>query len=182
MKIFVEVLKLNFEFGLDSPVIVTVGNWTQGIDFEYEGLLISDNELVTNEKPVVNKTLIITTIESDSCYRLTSMGEEEGYCVELATHLSKLVGFDYKFKIVADNRYGRPDTITGYWDGMIGELTRGVRPFLKGVYMNFGITSTMSLIPKLELMDKIFAGSRFGSGRLNNYISESECGRFLGPF
>jgi hypothetical protein len=128
MKMFVEVLKLNFEFGLDSPVIVTVGNWTQGINFEYEGLLIGDRSSLTNERPVVNKTLVISTIENSSCYKRTATGEEQGYCVELAAHLSKLVGFNYKMKVVGDNRYGRPDAITGAWDGIVGEITRGVRP------------------------------------------------------
>jgi len=126
MKLFVEVLKLNYEFGLESPVLTTVGNWTQGINYEYEGLLIADKSLLTNEKPVINKTLVITTIQSSSCYTKEESGEEKGYCVDLAKHLSKLVGFTYKFKTVGDGRYGKPDGITGVWDGMIGEVTRGV--------------------------------------------------------
>lgn len=56
----------------------------------------------------------------------TDPGQEEGYCVELAQHLAKLVGFHYKLKLVTDGRYGKPDPLTGQWDGMIGEVVRGV--------------------------------------------------------
>lgn len=37
-----------------------------------------------------------------------------------------MVGFNYKFKTVADEKYGKVDSITGQWDGMIGEVARGV--------------------------------------------------------
>lgn len=46
--------------------------------------------------------------------------------MELAQHLSKLVGFHYKLKLVGDGKYGQP-SLTGQWDGMIGEVIRGVR-------------------------------------------------------
>jgi ABC-type amino acid transport substrate-binding protein len=45
--------------------------------------------------------------------------------VDLAQHLSKVIGFQYKLKLVSDGRYGRPDLVTGQWDGMIGEVIRG---------------------------------------------------------
>lgn len=56
------------------------------------------------------------------------MGNEryEGYCADLAVEISKIVGFDYELKIVTDNKYGaRMDS--GMWNGMVGELTTGVR-------------------------------------------------------
>lgn len=45
--------------------------------------------------------------------------------MELAQHLAKLVGFHYKLKLVNDGKYGQP-LMTGQWDGMIGEVIRGV--------------------------------------------------------
>jgi len=63
---------------------------------------------------------------SSACYFKTDSGIEEGFCVDLAQHLSKLVGFHYKFRVVGDGHYGRPNPLTGRWDGMIGEVMRGV--------------------------------------------------------
>ncbi len=51
---------------------------------------------------------------------------DQGFCVDLANQLGKLVGFHFKFKLVSDGRYGRPDPLNGQWDGMIGEVVRGV--------------------------------------------------------
>lgn len=52
--------------------------------------------------------------------------ELEGYCVDLISMISKKVGFRYKLHLVKDNRYGAMDA-SGSWNGMIGEVIRGVR-------------------------------------------------------
>lgn len=63
-KLFVEILKLVSHNSIDDePSFQLVGNWSQGISYEYEGILLSDKNLLLNEKPSINKTLIITTIE-----------------------------------------------------------------------------------------------------------------------
>lgn len=65
--------------------------------------------------------------------------------MELAQHLSKLVGFHYKIKLVADGRYGKPDPLTGQWDGMVGEVIRGVSPstnlLIRTKYWNFEVNA-----------------------------------------
>lgn len=55
-----------------------------------------------------------------------SRGSElEGYCIDLLAQLSKMLGFKYKLHLVKDNRYGAMDP-SGNWNGMIGEIIRGV--------------------------------------------------------
>jgi len=50
----------------------------------------------------------------------------EGYCADLARKLSESIkNFHYKFKLVSDNAYGAEQTPDN-WNGMIGELKRGV--------------------------------------------------------
>ena len=49
-----------------------------------------------------------------------------GYCADLAEEVAKLVGFDYELRIVRDNMYGFQLEGGGEWNGMVGELTRGV--------------------------------------------------------
>jgi hypothetical protein len=50
----------------------------------------------------------------------------EGFCIDLITELSRLIGFKYRIKLVDDGKYGsvKPD---GSWNGMVGELLDGVR-------------------------------------------------------
>jgi len=49
-----------------------------------------------------------------------------GFIPDMLQRLSETVGFRYQIRLVSDGKYGsqRPD---GTWNGMIGELTRGVR-------------------------------------------------------
>ena len=46
----------------------------------------------------------------------------EGYVVDLVKHLSAELKFKYKFHLVGDKQYGKPDPVTGEWNGMIREL------------------------------------------------------------
>jgi len=50
----------------------------------------------------------------------------EGYCVEVADRIAKVVGFDYVIRLVKDGKFGARDEATGEWNGMVGELTRRV--------------------------------------------------------
>lgn len=50
----------------------------------------------------------------------------EGYCMDLLSELAKKLGFKYKVHLVKDGAYGRQDE-SGNWNGMIGEVVRGVR-------------------------------------------------------
>ena len=48
----------------------------------------------------------------------------EGYCADLTKNVAEIIGFDYVIKPVNDSKYGSNDS--GTWDGMVGELLRGV--------------------------------------------------------
>ena len=49
----------------------------------------------------------------------------EGYCADLARKLFDVIHVDYKIEIVKDGKYGDKNG-AGSWDGMVGELLRGV--------------------------------------------------------
>lgn len=56
---------------------------------------------------------------------MTRGSELEGFCIDLLSQLSKMIGFSYTLQLVKDGRYGSVDA-SGTWTGMIGELVRGV--------------------------------------------------------
>ena len=49
-----------------------------------------------------------------------------GYCADLVKKLAVKCNFDYVIKLVNDSKYGAQDEKTGFWNGMVGELTRNV--------------------------------------------------------
>jgi len=49
----------------------------------------------------------------------------EGYVADLASEVSQSIGIDYIIQPVKDGKYGSQDE-DGSWNGMIGELIRGV--------------------------------------------------------
>ena len=49
----------------------------------------------------------------------------EGYCADLAKKLFDIIHMDYTIELVNDVQYGSM-TKTGSWNGMVGELVRGV--------------------------------------------------------
>ncbi|XP_026489831.1 glutamate receptor ionotropic, kainate 2 [Vanessa tameamea] len=86
-----------------------------------------------NQKQIVeilqNKTLIVTTILSapycmrkEASEKLTGNAQFEGYAIDLIHEISKILGFNYTFKLAPDGRYGSYNRETKEWDGMIREL------------------------------------------------------------
>ncbi|XP_026318745.1 glutamate receptor ionotropic, kainate 2 isoform X2 [Hyposmocoma kahamanoa] len=86
-----------------------------------------------NQKQIVeilqNKTLIVTTILSapycmrkEASEKLTGNAQFEGYAIDLIHEISKILGFNYTFKLAPDGRYGSFHRETKEWDGMIREL------------------------------------------------------------
>lgn len=137
---------------LSSAGIRKVGDWnsTQGVNFTRSfGDLQQD--IVDNLK---NKTLVISSILSDpycmrkdSSEKLTGNNQFEGYAIDLIHEISKILGFNYTFRLVPDGRYGSLNKQTGLaptqfdftsfvmvfvilflnlflreWDGMVREL------------------------------------------------------------
>ena len=50
----------------------------------------------------------------------------EGYIPDLIDKIADKAGFKYKIRMVMDARYGER-TQDGRWNGMIGDIVRGVR-------------------------------------------------------
>ena len=48
-----------------------------------------------------------------------------GFIADLVKRLSRILAFNYEITLVADGKYGSIDP-NGTWNGMIGELIRGV--------------------------------------------------------
>lgn len=72
--------------------------------------------------------IILTTLIFDfqqDPYTMSKGSQLEGYCMDLLTELAKKLGFRYKVHLVKDGSYGRQDE-SGNWNGMIGEVVRGV--------------------------------------------------------
>ena len=51
----------------------------------------------------------------------------EGFVFDIIDEISKMLGFNYMFKLVEDSNWGSLNKITGEWNGMIRELLDGVR-------------------------------------------------------
>ena len=49
----------------------------------------------------------------------------EGFIADVLKKLATKVGFQYKLQIVKDGKYGAP-LADGNWNGMIGEVMKGV--------------------------------------------------------
>lgn len=62
--------------------------------------------------------------ESDQV--LTGNDQYEGFVFDIIDEISKMLGFNYVFKLVEDSRYGSLNKETGEWNGMIKELLDGV--------------------------------------------------------
>ena len=58
---------------------------------------------------------------------LTGNDRFEGYCVDLLDLMAEQMNINYTIKPVADSKYGAPiDDTEKVWNGMVGELMRGV--------------------------------------------------------
>ena len=56
---------------------------------------------------------------------LTGNDRFEGYCADVAKQIADIVDFEYQIVPVKDGKYGGVDQ-NGTWNGMVGELIRGV--------------------------------------------------------
>lgn len=67
-------------------------------------------------------------MRKDSSEKLTGNAQFEGYGIDLIHEISKILGFNYTFKLVPDGRYGSLNRETKEWDGMMRELLDQVGP------------------------------------------------------
>ncbi|KAI1285945.1 Glutamate receptor 3 [Halotydeus destructor] len=94
----------------------------------------NNNNRVTNEADVENKTFIVTSIleepymmykEAENGAKLSGNDRYEGYCKDLADLISDHLKINYVLKLVNDSKYGAIDsTSPSGWNGMVGELIR----------------------------------------------------------
>lgn len=56
---------------------------------------------------------------------LTGNDKWEGYCIDMISDISTILGFKYQIKLVEDRAHGRRNE-KGEWNGMIRELIDGV--------------------------------------------------------
>lgn len=55
----------------------------------------------------------------------------EGFCIDLISRLAFSLRFQYQINIVKDGRYGEKLSEHNDWDGMVGEILRGVSDKIK---------------------------------------------------
>lgn len=108
-----------------------IGTWSEDVEPERRLNISRDWTIHYSSSALENKTLIITTILNDpytmikdSSFKRIGNDQFEGYAIDLISELSKLLHFNYEFRLVKDGAYGRPDK-EGNWNGMMGELIRG---------------------------------------------------------
>ena len=65
------------------------------------------------------------SLKKDGAF-LTGNDRFEGYLADMLSRLSVGLDFDYEIRLSRDGKYGDQDEL-GNWDGMIGEVLRGVR-------------------------------------------------------
>lgn len=66
-------------------------------------------------------------MRKSSSEQLNGNDQFEGYVVDLTQQISRILGFNYTFKLVPDGHYGSLNRDTNEWDGMVGELLKQVR-------------------------------------------------------
>lgn len=104
-----------------------VGTWnsTEGVNYT-RTYGESQKEIV---EILQNKTLVVTIILSspyvmrkEASEKLTGNAQFEGYAIDLIHEISKILMFNYTFRLVPDGRHGSYNRETKEWGGMIREL------------------------------------------------------------
>ena len=65
-------------------------------------------------------------MRKSSSEKLNGNDQFEGYVVDLTKEISRILGFNYTFRLVPDGHYGSLNRVTNEWDGMVGELLEQV--------------------------------------------------------
>lgn len=62
---------------------------------------------------------------------LTGNERYEGFAIDIIQEMSKALGFNYTFRVQADNVYGSYNEETGEATGMLGKIIKGVSPICR---------------------------------------------------
>ncbi|CAG2114990.1 unnamed protein product, partial [Medioppia subpectinata] len=110
-----------------------IGYWTQSGQSNGTSSLHINSEMMSHYSAISMKNVMLTvttvisepyTMFKDSAETRIGNEQFEGFAVDLIEELSKIMGFNYRFKLVSDGAYGIKDEESGEWNGMIGELIR----------------------------------------------------------
>lgn len=69
----------------------------------------------------------------------------EGFVFDVIDEISKMLGFNYTFKLVDDSKYGNLNKETMEWNGMIKELLDGVFTILL-IFLRLVLSSFQRLV------------------------------------
>lgn len=61
-------------------------------------------------------------MRKEASEKLTGNAQFEGYAIDLIHEISKILMFNYTFRLVPDGRYGSFNRETREWDGMVKQL------------------------------------------------------------
>lgn len=75
----------------------------------------------------------------ESSEMLTGNERFEGFVVDVIDEVSKLLGFNYVLRLVADSNYGSYNPVTKEWNGIIRELLDQVYCLIENKYLVFSI-------------------------------------------
>jgi len=123
--------------------LTKVGTWNT---LDRLGMARSEEEKANNgiADPMANKTFVICgflnppyTMYVETKEKMVGNARFEGYALDMADELSKILGFNYTFKLVDDGKYG--SFVNGQWNGMLGEVADGTADF---VIADISITSS----------------------------------------
>ena len=84
-----------------------------------------------------------------------------GFCIDLLQQLSSDLGFTYTIHIVRDGQYGA-DIGNSTWNGMIGEILRGV---------SLSFCFVFSLHMQIEMRTSVYVNKSLGSGTCGRAIN-----------
>uniref|UniRef100_A0A8C5WUI1 Glutamate receptor n=1 Tax=Laticauda laticaudata TaxID=8630 RepID=A0A8C5WUI1_LATLA len=129
--VFNKTSGLRTDFDLDVISLKEDGLEKVGVWSPLDGLNIT--EIARRQGPNVtdsltNRSLVVTTVLEEpfvmfakSNTVLSGNRRFEGYCVDLLSEVSRILGFSYEIRLVEDGKYGAQDE-KGQWNGMIREL------------------------------------------------------------
>ncbi|XP_055852904.1 glutamate receptor ionotropic, kainate 2-like [Episyrphus balteatus] len=116
---------------LTSSGLSKIGTWSS-----QEGFSMNrkppPQALEVDQRSLVNKTFVVITALTDpygmlkeTPAKLEGNDQYEGFGIDLIAELGKKLGFNFKFRLQEDNKYGSLDPVTGKWNGMILEIIEG---------------------------------------------------------
>lgn len=110
-------------------------------------------------------------------YTVSKGSQLEGFCMDLLSEVAKKLGFKYRVQLVRDGAYGRQDE-SGSWNGMIGEVMRGVSTGKKAGILESGAALQTAGSPRLRDSPPV---QRWRTASLSSVCPEQEADLAVAP-